>query len=322
MHGADIRGARQRNRLGSGTCTDVAGNSERAVRVHRFKYDSTGPNVTSGKPARKPDHRGWYNRSVLWNFTGEDGLSGLAECPALRYSGPDGPAAPVIGACRDNAGNVSTRTFPIRYDDTPPDKPELRAIPSDGALRLRIGVASEVRSIRVIRAPGRGGTEDSTIYRGRPKGITDRHVRNGKQYRYTVVATDRAGNRSRGRIAAVPGPRLLSPPHNAVLTLPPLLRWTKMRDADYFNLQLRRDGVKVLSEWPARPQLQLRRRWMFQGPRPAPAARALRVGRVARLREAQRGELRLADRRPDVRHPGSTRRLIRSSTGSLNEHEP
>ena len=131
-----------------------------------------------------------------------------------------------------------------------------------------------MRSIRVIRAPGRGGTEDSTIYRGRPKGITDRRVRNGKQYRYTVVATDRAANRSRGRIAAVPGPRLLSPPHNAVLTLPPLLRWTKMRDADYFNLQLRRDGVKVLSEWPARPQLQLRRRWIFQG-----RVRRLRPGR-------------------------------------------
>ena len=125
MHGADIRGARTaRPPSSAGTCTDVAGNTSAPFGHAAASTTPPARPSRSGKPARKPDHRGWYNRSVLWNFTGEDGLSGLAECPALRYSGPDGPAAPVIGACRDNAGNVSTRTFPIRYDDTPPDKPQ------------------------------------------------------------------------------------------------------------------------------------------------------------------------------------------------------
>jgi hypothetical protein len=34
---------------------------------------------------------------------------------------------------------------------------------------------------------------------------------------------------------------------------------------DKSNVQLRRDGRKVLSRWPARARLQLRARWRFNG---------------------------------------------------------
>jgi hypothetical protein len=43
------------------------------------------------------------------------------------------------------------------------------------------------------------------------------------------------------------------------------MRWTPVRNADYFNVQLRRDGHKVLSRWPRRARLQLRRSWRFRG---------------------------------------------------------
>ena len=149
-------------------------------------------------------------------------------------------------------------------------------------------------------------------------------MRNYTRYRYTVVATDRVGHRSRkGSASAVPKPELLAPPNGAVLTSPPLLRWSKVRGADYYNVQLLRDGRKVLSGWPTRARLQLKRRWRFEGRVRRMRPGDLRVERLARVRTAEEGELRVADRQgPDVRHPWSTPSAVRSSTGSSNEHEP
>jgi hypothetical protein len=48
---------------------------------------------------------------------------------------------------------------------------------------------------------------------------------------------------------------------------PPLLRWTPVRRARYYNVQLFRGGRKVLSVWPARPLYQLKKSWSFRGKR-------------------------------------------------------
>ncbi len=239
----------------SGTCTDVAGNTSAAASFP-LRYDATGPDVTRGRPVRKPDHGRWYTRPVRWRFKGKDALSGIAECPPVLYRGPDGALARVIGGCRDKAGNVALESFAIRYDATPPPRPAVRAVPRDGAVRLRIA-APEARSIAILRAPGRGGTEDSTVYRGRPRSFTDFSAVNGRRYRYTVASRDRAANRSRRTVSVVPGPRLLVPADGAVLAAPPLLRWTPVHRASYYNVQLSRDGRKILSRWPERPRFQL-----------------------------------------------------------------
>lgn len=248
----------------TGICIDVAGNRS-AVAAFPLRYDTTGPDITRGKAGRKPDYRGWYNHPVMWRFRGRDALSGHTECPPVVYAGPDGSGAGVVGACRDKAGNVSTRRFPLRYDSTAPARPAVAPVPRDRRVRLKIRVAPDVRRIAVVRRPGLGGAKDSTLFRGRPRSFTDRRVRNGRRYHYTVVARDQAGNRSRTTVSAVPRVKLLAPPDGAALALPPLLQWTPVRHADYYNVQLRRDGHKVLSRWPARPRLQLRERWRFAG---------------------------------------------------------
>jgi hypothetical protein len=248
----------------TGTCRDLAGNAS-APGAFSLRYDATGPLVNSGRPARKPDHGRWYRRPVLWRFRGADALSGLAECPPVLYRGPDGRMVRVTGACIDRAGNVGTHSYVLSYDATPPQRPAVRAVPRDRAVRLLIDASADTRSITIVRAPGRGGTRDSTVYRGRPQRFTDVHARNGTRYRYTVIARDRAANRSRTSVTAVPNPRLLAPADGAVLGAPPLLRWTPVRRADYYNIQLRRDGTKVLSRWPARARLQLSDRWRFEG---------------------------------------------------------
>jgi hypothetical protein len=248
----------------TGTCLDAAGNRSAAL-TFPLRYDATAPNVTRGQPDRKPDFRHWYNHPVTWHFSGRDALSGLADCPPVVFGGPDGRAAQVVGVCRDKAGNLGPRRFALRYDATAPPPPSVTAIPHDRSVRLKIRAVTSVRRIAIVRAPGIGGARDSTLYRGRPRSFTDLRVRNGKRYRYTVVARDRANNRSKITVGSKPAARLLAPPARAVVTTPPLLRWTPVRGASYYNVQLRREGRKVLSRWPARPRLQLRTTWRYAG---------------------------------------------------------
>ncbi|HET7854951.1 MAG TPA: Ig-like domain-containing protein, partial [Gaiellaceae bacterium] len=58
---------------------------------------------------------------------------------------------------------------------------------------------------------------------------------------------------------------LLAPRAGARVTSPPLLRWRRVPRASYYNVQLRRGSVKVLSAWPTRTRLQLRARWTYLG---------------------------------------------------------
>ena len=59
----------------------------------------------------------------------------------------------------------------------------------------------------------------------------------------------------------------MSPKDTARLKRPPKLRWKRVAGATYYNVQLWRDGVKLLSFWPIRTSLQLKRRWSYQGRR-------------------------------------------------------
>ncbi|HET6755542.1 MAG TPA: hypothetical protein VFH23_16505, partial [Jiangellaceae bacterium] len=102
----------------AGSCTDQAGNA--TTRSLGFKYDGTAPAVTGAVPRRPPESGGWYTSPVVFGFQGSDGLAGIDFCPDVTYEGPEGEAAPVTGSCRDKAGNVGTRVFQLKYDDTGP----------------------------------------------------------------------------------------------------------------------------------------------------------------------------------------------------------
>jgi hypothetical protein len=92
-------------------------------------------------------------------------------------------------------------------------------------------------------------------------------LRNGRRYRYTLLATDRAGNTATTSLVVTPGPRLLVPAQGALVTGPPLLAWTPVRHAKYYNLQLYRGGKKILSLWPTSDNLRLKRRWRLDASR-------------------------------------------------------
>ena len=75
-----------------------------------------------------------------------------------------------------------------------------------------------------------------------------------------------AGNKSGRR----PGPArtLLSLARRGrVVKAPPLLRWKAVKGATFYNVQLYRNGGKLLSTWPRAAKLQLGRTWRYGGKR-------------------------------------------------------
>jgi large repetitive protein len=75
-------------------------------------------------------------------------------------------------------------------------------------------------------------------------------------YRWTIGAAPR-----RARASSA----LLAPRAGARVTSPPVLRWRRVARASYYNVQLYRGRVKVLSAWPTSPRLQLRKQWRYLG---------------------------------------------------------
>lgn len=249
------------------TCVDPAGKTSTAS--FALRYDATPPTITGAFASRPPDFEGWYNHPVTFYFTGSDALSGMEPCSAT-YAGPDSPDAQLIGSCRDRAGNVATYAVSLRYEAIPPAL-SVAASVGDDVVSLRWAASTRVE---ISRAPGLHGTHASTLYSGAAGSFTDTRCQNGVRYTYTVKASNRAGKVSKRSLTIVPGPRLLAPSANAVLAGPPVLKWTPVKGASYYNVQLYYRGHKVMSAWPVHPNLHLSSSWHYGG-----AAQSLAAGR-------------------------------------------
>jgi hypothetical protein len=234
--------------------------------------DRTSPQVVGLVPDRPPDYNGWYNRPVGLNFQGADATSGVASCTSTSYGGPDGASIPIGGSCRDVAGNTGLGSFPINYDATPPVAPDVTAVPRNN--RVILSWQAQPNTLAQVARIDRSGRRTLVFY-GLGGEFTDRKLRNGRRYRYLVTLIDQAGNQAADQASGVPtGSPLLSPIRGARLRAAPLLVWKPVRRARYYNVQLIRNGRKVLSRWPGVAKLQLRRTWRFAG-----RTRRLRPGR-------------------------------------------
>jgi hypothetical protein len=216
--------------------------------------------VTGAIPSRPPDFNGWYNHPVSFVFVGTDATAGIEGCSTVTYAGPDSANAQVLGSCKDRAGNTASLAVPLRYRATPPQL-DVEADAAGGTVLLRWQSSADVE---IVRSPGLRGRTSSVMYRGSPGSFRDVRVRDGVSYSYTVTASDQAGNATVRTISVIPGPRLLAPVTNARLGAPPLLRWTPVRGASHYNVQLYR-GRKILTLWRARASLRLKRAWRFDG---------------------------------------------------------
>jgi hypothetical protein len=265
----------------SGSCTDNAGNSRSAS--HSFRYDATPPAVEP-RPDRRPNAKGWYNRAVTVAFVGSDAVSGVDACTSpVTYSGPDAPKATITGTCRDKATNQSApKAFELKYDTRPPVLGRVRAEIRARGIALRWQASKDTDVVVVLRRPGLRSGKPSKVYSGKRRAFTDRRLRNGVKYRYTVTAYDEAGNAAvkglaakytgkTGRVAATrpaaTKPALLRPAAGARVAAPIVLSWTSVRNATYYNVQVYRNGRKILTAWPSTSSFRLERSWKFEGRR-------------------------------------------------------
>jgi hypothetical protein len=121
----------------------------------------------------------------------------------------------------------------------------------------------------LTRSTRRGTQADKVVYTGTGTRYVDRRLSNNVSFRYTLVAVDKAGNRSAG-VSAAATPHtiyLVSPSDGAQVTKPPTLLWVPPSKATYYNVQLFRGGTKVLSAWPTQNRFQLTRTWRYRGTR-------------------------------------------------------
>lgn len=234
----------------------------------KLKIDRTPPTIVSAAPTRAPDSGSWWNHPVGFAFGGSDATSGIASCDTIMFAGPGGPGAQVVGGCHDVAGNYATRGFPVNYDNTPPRLKAVRAAPGNRAATVTWTPSPDTVASQVTRSPGRRGAKSTVVYSGPGRRFRDSGLVDGKTYRYTVTAFDQAGNPASKTAATRPRVSLgLKPSRGKRLAHPPLLRWPAVRGADYYNVQLYRGRVKLLSAWPSRAHLKLRRHWTFVGQR-------------------------------------------------------
>jgi hypothetical protein len=262
----------------SGSCTDAAGNSTSAS--FGFQYDATAPSVEA-KPDRKPNRKGWYNRAVKVAFVGSDATSGVKSCaPDVMYGGPDIDHGAVAGTCTDHAANTSAAAaYELRFDSKAPALWRFRAGKvRGGGVLLRWKAGRDATGFVLERKPGLDGARSSTLHTGPELKFVDRRVTEGVRYLYKLTAYDEAGNpelkglRFRPEGVARPTetvqrPALTTPLDGARVSTPPLLDWNPVPRATYYNVQLFRNGKKVLTAWPTSTSFRLARTWRFDGRR-------------------------------------------------------
>jgi hypothetical protein len=201
----------------------------------------------------------------------------------------DAPATLPVGndtvtfIATDKSGN-STRGAAVLTvrPQPPPGTPQLppkavdRVAPDDvSGLTVKVGNrlvrmrwrnprAADFAYVLITRSLPTPGAPSVTVYRGKGVQLVDRKVQNDVSYRYVIVAFDEVGNGS-GGVALTATPKrvlLTSPPDGAKIKSPPELVW--IGKARFFNVQLYRGTRKVLSAWPAKNRLKLRKRWMYE----------------------------------------------------------
>jgi hypothetical protein len=242
---------------------------ERVIQV-----DKTAPVVTGGTPARAADVNGWYNHAVPIAFSGSDLTSGVAACTSTTYGGPDRADASVTGTCLDQAGNTSAPLgYGLKYDATAPvltgatpERPPNAGGWFSNPVRFDIQATDATSGIADCPPVTYGGPDSATAsFNASCRDLAGNSASRSFALKYNATPSVSAV----APVAPIPPgrPHLLGPRPGFVVRAghPPLLRWTPVRGAGYYNLQLSRRGRKILSVWPAQPHYQVKRKWSYGG---------------------------------------------------------
>ena len=270
------------------TATDLAGHQAEAsftVAVH----DTTAPTLVT------PDPHSVYASSALGASDSDPGVVAFVQAAsATDIVDPH----PVVGSnihsllpvgttvisfyARDFSGNSTTRNVPLTV--LPPPEASAPPLPPVVVASLPpnvgvVGVAALDGTLVLTWQPPPGcdhvvvtrsnsdGSAEKVVYSGEGSRYEDQGLENGIEYRYVIRCVDASGNRSAGvAIVAVPHRNMLrSPKDGAALKKPPKLVWGRAAEADYYNLQLLRNNVRIFAAWPTKTTFALKKGWKYQG---------------------------------------------------------
>jgi hypothetical protein len=261
------------------TCTasDDTSSVARTVTVH---IDQTPPTTVAATPARPPDVGPFYTAPLPITWSAADPTSGIAACTALTYTGPDGPAVAPTGTCHDRAGNVSAPLpFTFNYDTTAPTLTGLAAtVGADRVVTLRWTPEADAETVSVVRRPGDGAAATRAVLDGAATTheATDGPLTAGMTYTYSVTVRDAAGNAATASVMATTPTATVIAASQAGATdkttdktkakaKRPTLTWRARSKVKYYNLQLFRNGHKILSAWPTVAHYTLKPSWRYHG---------------------------------------------------------
>jgi hypothetical protein len=251
------------------TCTARNADGTVPATTRVIRIDQAPPINLAAAPARPPDAPPFYTAPVPISWSATDAPSGVASCTTITYAGPDAAAAAPQGACRDRAGNVSAPVaLTFAYDATAPALTGVAATAqADGTVALAWSAASDAQTVSVTRQPG-----DATLADRAPaattRALTDGPLPPATTYTYTVTARDAAGNATAATTTTTTPKAKTAATATAQggrTTARHVLRWKRRAGARYYNVQLFRNGRKVLSAWPTGNHYTLRARWRYRG---------------------------------------------------------
>src|SRR5262249_10098958 len=156
--------------------------------------------------------------------------------------------ATLTATCTDKAGNITSRKVTFKYDATAPKLTDVVVTTGNGTATLRWKASPDAKTVTLQRMTGPHG-KAVTVYKGDGRSFTHPRLKNGARYRYVLSVTDQAGNVGTAKATAQPQ-ALSSPRQGQTLKKPPLLRWSAVPGADYYNVQLFVGSHKVLTTWP------------------------------------------------------------------------
>jgi hypothetical protein len=185
---------------------------------------------------------------------------------AVDCSPPPGstfPLGPTVVTCSARSqGQTTTKTFTITVvDRTAP----VVTVPGDRNLRTRssggMRVSFSASATDLVDGPLAASCTPASgsLF---PLGTTTVSCRAGDRHGNIAAADFRV---TVSLLRTIRRAALFSPPARSVVSGPTMLAWRAVSRTSFYNVQVYRNGRKILSRWPSRPRFGLRRSWRYQG---------------------------------------------------------
>jgi len=233
---------------------------------------SIAPPTITLNVSGQPGDNGWYRSdvSLSWAVSDSTGISSSSGCePRVLTSDTEGTTLTCSASNNAKPPLSNSVSVTIKIDRVAPRLSDVSVTPGDGRNLLRWRSTSRSDTLRIDRSLRRGKAKPELFRSLRGDSFTDTSIRNGREYVYTLMSRDQAGNHSKG-VSLLAMPKVLTLEKLTYLprvSVSPILRWRAAAGASYYHVQLFRGGKRILAAWPRGPQLALGSTWSWSGHR-------------------------------------------------------